>query len=146
MKTRIKEILVVFGVIVTVVACVDILGHFPKAEIGDPNDKDYFVPEAQVSDCDLSGEDFIEVLCKENSIDVNGFYRIECPRCPSGNWYSGISYNKVEFGAYVERSPDGTEMCLFYGVGEGINDIPAGTYCGQCGYQIGSDWTIVVWN
>ncbi len=95
------------------------------------SDKDYFVPEVQVSDCNLSGEGFVEVLCKENGIDVNDFYRIECPKCPRGNWYRDIAYNEVEFGAYVERTPDGMVMCLFYGVAEGIEDMPAGTYCGQ---------------
>ena len=106
-------------------------------------DTDYFVPECQLSDCALDGEDFVEVLCKANGVDVNGFYRIECPYCPSGDWYSGIDYDEVDFGAYIERKPDGTTLCLFYGVAEGIEDMVAGTFCGQCGYQIGYDWTII---
>ncbi len=106
------------------------------------NDKYYFVSDVQTSDCSLDGDDFVEVLCKENGIDPNSFYRIECPKCPSGHWYSGIPYNEVDFGAYVERNSDGTEVCLFYGIAEGIEDTSAGTYCGYCGYQIGSDWTI----
>ena len=130
-----QGILAAIGTVLLLVYLVSFL--FDKNE-------DYFEPQkVQVSDCSLDGENFVEVLCKENSIDPNGFYRIECPKCPSGNGQNDCNYNEVKFGAYVERDSNGIEMCIFYGVPEGVEDIPAGTYCGQCGYQIGHDWKII---
>ena len=115
--------------------------------------KDYFHPKSvQVSDCNLDGEDFVEVICKENGIDPNSYYRIECPKCPSGRYIPGTFekkgndlYEKPNGGAYIERNPEATEMYLFHSEGRVIEDSSDGEtdmYCGRCGYQIGSDWTI----
>lgn len=103
---------------------------------------EYFSPkEIRVSDCNLSSDDFIKILCEDNKIDINDYYRIECPKCPSGHYVSW-DIEKPKGGAFIERTPDGEEFYLFYGVAEGIEGKPAGIYCDRCGYQIGSNWTI----
>lgn len=127
-----QGILAVIGTVFLLVWLVNLLFN---------ENKDYFKPKVQVSDCALDGETFVEVLCKEEGIDPNSSFRIECPKCPSGNWYNSIPYDEVDFGAYVQRNSDGsTEMCLFYGVS---TDELTGTFCSQCGYQIGTDWKII---
>ncbi len=112
----------------------------------------------------IDGDNFISALCELHGIDPNNrtvSYQIQCPKCNDG-WFLTDEVTSFEWGeinpnrtdaAFVKVTPDGSILANFFTTYATIDKLSPGeeylfgsvsghTYCGSCGYPIGTDWGV----
>ncbi|HEB31333.1 MAG TPA: hypothetical protein ENI15_10730 [Spirochaetes bacterium] len=122
------------------------------------------VPDLQTSPYQwdgVLGEEYLELMCSKHGIDYHADratlgYRIECPKCEPGWCPAWDSNSKAEGtgGAFYEYRSDGQTIFRFLAAWPKIEKLEAGesvlmeagdsrSYCGECGYPVGTDWRVI---